>query len=190
MGRINGEFVIFPTVSELEESDFNLVVAGSDDAIVMVEGEMKEVSEDDVVAAIVHALVEDVPGVFNVAADDVMPLRRILGLAAKFPIPILDPLSFIGKDLLGMAGGPIRRYLPIETDYLRYPWVGDLTRMLEEMGFTPLYTAEEALREFAGRDQAKNGRGMDVLDEEARLRDFIERRRRARERQVATESEE
>ena len=55
VGRINGEFVLFPTVTEREESDFDLIVAGKADAIAMVEGEMDEVSEDDMVAALEFA---------------------------------------------------------------------------------------------------------------------------------------
>ncbi len=52
VGRINGEFVINPTVDELIESDLNLTVGGKLESIVMVEGEMKEVSEDDMLEAI------------------------------------------------------------------------------------------------------------------------------------------
>lgn len=52
VGRVDGEFVLFPTVAERAESDFDLVVAGKADAIAMVEGEMDEVSEDDMVAAL------------------------------------------------------------------------------------------------------------------------------------------
>jgi len=52
VGRINGEYVINPTVTELLESDLNLTVGGKADSILMVEGEMKEVSEDDMLEAI------------------------------------------------------------------------------------------------------------------------------------------
>jgi polyribonucleotide nucleotidyltransferase len=55
VGRVNGEFILFPTISQLKNSDIDLVVAGSDDAILMVEGEMQEVSEEDMIAAIEFA---------------------------------------------------------------------------------------------------------------------------------------
>ena len=55
VGRINGEFVINPTHSQLMESDMDLVVAGTDDSIIMVEGEAREVSEKDVLGAILFA---------------------------------------------------------------------------------------------------------------------------------------
>ncbi len=46
VGRINGEFVVNPTATELEESELNIIMAASKDAILMVEGEAKEVSEE------------------------------------------------------------------------------------------------------------------------------------------------
>jgi len=52
VGRVDGEFVINPTIPELESSDINLVVAGKQDAIVMVEGEMEEISEEEMVEAL------------------------------------------------------------------------------------------------------------------------------------------
>ncbi|MDA3944637.1 MAG: polyribonucleotide nucleotidyltransferase [Bacteroidetes bacterium] len=45
VARINGEFVVNPTISALEEADLDLMVAASIDNIMMVEGESKEVSE-------------------------------------------------------------------------------------------------------------------------------------------------
>ncbi len=52
VGRINGKFVAYPTESQLADSDINLVVAGSRDAVLMVEAGADFVSEDDMVAAI------------------------------------------------------------------------------------------------------------------------------------------
>jgi len=52
VGRINGEFVINPTASQLEVSDIDMMIAGSMKDIVMLEGEMNEISEQEMVAAI------------------------------------------------------------------------------------------------------------------------------------------
>ena len=52
VGRVNGEFVINPTPSELEESDIDLTVAGTKKAINMVEAGSKEVSEEDMLDAL------------------------------------------------------------------------------------------------------------------------------------------
>lgn len=52
VGRINNQFVINPTFSELEGSDLNMVVAGTREAVMMVEGETREVSEEVMLDAI------------------------------------------------------------------------------------------------------------------------------------------
>ncbi len=52
VGRVNGKFIIDPTVEELEQSDIDLTVAGTMDAINMVEAGSKEVSEDDMLEAL------------------------------------------------------------------------------------------------------------------------------------------
>lgn len=55
VGRINGEFVVNPTPSQLAESDIDLVVAGTKDAINMVEAGAKEVPEEIMLEAILFA---------------------------------------------------------------------------------------------------------------------------------------
>ncbi|MBN8702375.1 MAG: polyribonucleotide nucleotidyltransferase [Bacteroidetes bacterium] len=55
VGRIDGKFKINPTISDMEKSDMDMIVAASPTDIVMVEGEMKEVSEADMLAAIKFA---------------------------------------------------------------------------------------------------------------------------------------
>ena len=52
VGRINGEFIINPTVEQAEESDIDLTVAGTRDAINMVEAGAREASEDDMLEAL------------------------------------------------------------------------------------------------------------------------------------------
>lgn len=52
IGYINGEYIINPKNSELSKSDLDIIVAGSKDAILMIEGEAKEVSEEIFIGAI------------------------------------------------------------------------------------------------------------------------------------------
>ncbi len=52
VGRIDGKFIINPTVEEMEKSDIELTVAGTKDAINMVEAGAKQVSEDDMLEAL------------------------------------------------------------------------------------------------------------------------------------------
>ena len=55
MGYINGDLVSNPSYEQLEESEFNVLVAGSTDGVVMIESEGKEVSEDLIYEAIVKS---------------------------------------------------------------------------------------------------------------------------------------
>ncbi|MCB4799565.1 polyribonucleotide nucleotidyltransferase [Neotamlana laminarinivorans] len=55
VGRINGEFIINPSFSQLEESDIDMVIGASADSVMMVEGEMDEISEEEMTEAIKFA---------------------------------------------------------------------------------------------------------------------------------------
>ena len=55
VGRINGEFVINPTRAQLEESDIDMMIGASADSVMMVEGEMDEISEEEMADAIKFA---------------------------------------------------------------------------------------------------------------------------------------
>jgi polyribonucleotide nucleotidyltransferase len=52
VGRVDGQFVANPTYEQLAKSDCDLIVAASRDAIVMVEGEAEEISEEDMIEAL------------------------------------------------------------------------------------------------------------------------------------------
>lgn len=52
VGKIDGEFVLNPTIPQMENSELEIVVAGTEESVVMVEGESKEISEDVLVDAI------------------------------------------------------------------------------------------------------------------------------------------
>ena len=52
IGRINGEFIINPNREQLINSDMDMVVGASEDSVMMVEGEMKECSENEMIDAI------------------------------------------------------------------------------------------------------------------------------------------
>ena len=58
VGRVDGNLVINPTVAELEKSDINLTVAGTSEAINMVEAGSKEVSEEDMLEALLFGFEE------------------------------------------------------------------------------------------------------------------------------------
>jgi len=55
VARVNGEFVINPTRAQLEESDLEMMIGASADSVMMVEGEMDEISEEEMADAIKFA---------------------------------------------------------------------------------------------------------------------------------------
>ena len=52
IGRVDGKFIINPNREQLLESDIDMIVGASEDSIMMVEGEMKECSENEMIDAI------------------------------------------------------------------------------------------------------------------------------------------
>ncbi len=56
VARVNGEFVIDPTFEQMKEADMDIMVGASAENIMMVEGEMKEVSEQDMIGALKAAM--------------------------------------------------------------------------------------------------------------------------------------
>ncbi|OHD66010.1 MAG: polyribonucleotide nucleotidyltransferase [Spirochaetes bacterium RBG_13_51_14] len=55
VGRLGGQWIVNPTFAESEESDIDLVVAGTKKAVTMIEGSSKNVTEDDMIAAVEFA---------------------------------------------------------------------------------------------------------------------------------------
>jgi polyribonucleotide nucleotidyltransferase len=82
IGRINGEFVLNPTYSQIEDSDLNLVVTGTENAIIMVEGSAKEIPENIILDAIFwgHQYIKEI-----------VAMQR--ELVAKLHIPEAPPVT-------------------------------------------------------------------------------------------------
>jgi polyribonucleotide nucleotidyltransferase len=79
VGRIDGRFVVNPKLSEIEKSDIDIVVAGTDAAVIMVEGEAKEVGEEDLLQAIMfgHGHIRDLNRLQRELAESVgVPKQR------------------------------------------------------------------------------------------------------------------
>ena len=55
VGFVNGEYVLNPTLDEMKDSRMDLVVAGTDDAVMMVESEIQEMTEDEVLKGVMFA---------------------------------------------------------------------------------------------------------------------------------------
>lgn len=144
---------------------------------------MQLIHEDDVVEVLARGVLQEWPGVYNIAAPGVLPLNKIRGLAGKPLLPVFHPFVYWGVDLLGGTGMRTAKYVPLELDYIRYRWVADLSKMGDELGFEPKYTAEDALREFAERPRLHWTLPDTVLaaQERQRVREIAEQSRSAAE---------
>jgi UDP-glucose 4-epimerase len=150
---------------------------------------MQMVHESDVLAAISFSVLNSIEGVFNIATDGAMPLSRILRLVRRVPMPIFHPFAYLGLNLILKGHNGDRDYLPMEWDYLRYPWVVDTGKMGRDMGFSPSINSEDGLLEFAGRwsPESKGSGSDETPTNETHLRDIMQRR--ARERSGDAQSE-
>ncbi len=119
VGRINGQFVHNPTFSELQNSDLDLVITGSHDSIVMVEGEAHEINEADMLGALkfgqekIRALLELQTRLVAKAGKPKRPVA-----VAEIPKELVDKVAQLVapkiKDILGIAGKK-ERNLALET---------------------------------------------------------------------------
>ncbi len=84
IGRIAGSFVINPDLREVEECDLNLIVAGTEDAVLMVEGESQEISEFDLLEAldIAHQEIKRICAVQN----------KLKSIAGREKRPVITPV--------------------------------------------------------------------------------------------------
>jgi UDP-glucose 4-epimerase len=100
------------------------------------------VHEDDVVGALEHVVLNDLPGTFNVGADGVLAFTEVVGLLGKSYVPVLPPIG------TGLAAALVRRLglvIPPEMlGQLRFGRGMD-NRRLKAAGFGYRYTTREAV---------------------------------------------
>ncbi|MEN6440149.1 MAG: polyribonucleotide nucleotidyltransferase [Syntrophobacter sp.] len=92
VGRVGGEFIINPSSAQIAESDMNVVVAGSRDAVVMVEGGAQFVPEEDITDAIMFAHQAIVP---IIAAQD--ELQKLVGTVKEAPPEVIVDQALVDR---------------------------------------------------------------------------------------------
>jgi polyribonucleotide nucleotidyltransferase len=100
VGRVNGEFIINPSASQLTQSDMNIVVAATREAVIMVEGGAEFVPEEDIADAIMFAHKAIVP-VVN-AQDE---LQKLVANPKEVPPEVVSDQALIDRiSDLALAG--------------------------------------------------------------------------------------
>lgn len=104
VGRINGEFIVNPTYAQKVESDIDLVMAASEDSVLMVEGAASEISEEDMVAALEFGH-EEIRKIIAVE-------KEIIALAGKPKMTVVETdWSELDKQVKKLAGDSIAKAL-------------------------------------------------------------------------------
>ncbi|HET7224714.1 MAG TPA: polyribonucleotide nucleotidyltransferase [Candidatus Eisenbacteria bacterium] len=83
VGRVDGQLVVNPTFAQLDESDMDIIVAGTADNIIMVEGGSREVAESDLIAALEFAM--------DHIRQIVAAQRELIGRSGKPKRPLTQP---------------------------------------------------------------------------------------------------
>ncbi|MFC2085850.1 polyribonucleotide nucleotidyltransferase [Bacteroidota bacterium] len=122
VGRVNGEWVINPSREVLPESDFNLIVAGKAESIMMVEGELDEVSEEDVVSAIgfAHSAIK------SICAAQLKLVAEAGSKAPKEYVTEIPAAELIDK-VRGMVSADISEL--IRSDYDKQSFYGGIDKI-------------------------------------------------------------
>ena len=120
MGRIDGQWVINPTQSQLPESDMDIFLSGSRDAIVMVEGGAKMVPEDEILEALFtgHQAIQPLLQIQE-------EIRRELGKPKRHvPLATLDPKVVQQVEQLALA--KLQQAIEIPEKLERYKQIGEI----------------------------------------------------------------
>jgi polyribonucleotide nucleotidyltransferase len=140
VGRIDGEFVINPTIDELKNSDMDMIVAGTKTSVIMIEGEMKEISEKEMLDAIKEAHKSIVK-----LCDFQEELRKDFGLEKReFTKPEVN--EALQSKVEELAGARIKEIVGIGLGKEEYN--GRLRELKQEI--VEAITSEEEYEEAAG----------------------------------------
>jgi polyribonucleotide nucleotidyltransferase len=165
VGFINNEYVLNPQLDEMTESQLDLVVAGTQDAVLMVESEAKELSEEVMLGAVMFGHRH-----FQPVIDAIIKLAE---QAAKEPreLTLLDT-SVLGKEMLDLVEPDLRAAYAIADKKKRHEAIDAakakaLAHFLPEGAENPPYSEQQIAGVFK-KLEAKIVRG-NILDTERRI---------------------
>ena len=160
VGMLNGKYVANPSYTETRESKLNIVVAATEEGIVMVEAGAQEVSEEEVIGALEHGL---------------ECCRKIAGVV---------------RQLVAAAGKVKKIYVPAEIDQelaarIEKTYRADMTDALDTMKYTKLesYAKVDAIKaacllEAGDEKKSAAAKLLDSLKEKIFRDEMLEKRRR------------
>jgi len=122
VGYSNGEYIINPTYSELETSDLDMIVAGTNDAVLMVESEAKELSEEVMLGAVMFAHNE-----FQVAIENISEFAKEVG-NDKWDWEAPETNESLLNDMQSQFGSQINEAYQIKEKLDRYEKINEIKK--------------------------------------------------------------
>ncbi len=126
VGRIDGEFIINPTVEQAEKSDIDLTVAGTKDAINMVESSAKEVSEKDMLEALMFGH-EAIKELVTFQEEIISEIGE-----EKMVYPILELTDELKNEVATLITTDLDQALRIKDKLTRYAKIDEIQENLTE----------------------------------------------------------
>ncbi|MCP3178107.1 polyribonucleotide nucleotidyltransferase [Desulfuromonas sp. KJ2020] len=126
VGRVGGQFVANPTLEQMAQSDLDIVVAGSRDAVIMVEGEAEFLSEGDMLEAVFFG-----HNAMQPLIDLQVKLGELVGKAKReFEVPQTD--EDLAAKVAELAEDKIREAFAIRTKQERYAALAEAKSQVKE----------------------------------------------------------
>ncbi len=170
VGRVDGQFVVMPTFAQLDESDMDVVVAGTATDIIMVEGGSREVTEADMIAALEFAM-QNIRKIVSAQND----LVKLAGKPKRSPVDKVD-VAELERELRGGYTNRLRDAIRIPGKESRQEELDLITKdavaaLSEKHGDKAVFTAKilhdierDELREMVLRDGVRaDGRKHDQI---------------------------
>ncbi|HEY7166599.1 MAG TPA: polyribonucleotide nucleotidyltransferase [Candidatus Binatia bacterium] len=161
VGRIENQWVINPTQSELQESDADIFISGSRDAIVMVEGGARILPEDQILEALFKGH-ESIQPLLDLQEE----IRREIG-KQKRQVPLAVPDPVLARRVENLAGTKLNEAIEIPEKLDRYKKIGEVKSEV----------VLNALLEFPEKERAIKA-AFDELRRNTFRRRIVERERR------------
>lgn len=172
VAKINGSFVVNPSIDEIKSSMLNLVVAGTKNGIIMLEGEAKEVSEDDMLTAIeigfenvlrIISLEEEILATFKREAAEIkieeIDTKLYEWVKGKYFLELKEAFAESKKKERNEALTLARNKI-IEDVQREFP-----SQSIRSLSLTIQKLEREIFEQFVQKDRRFDGRGLDDLRE-------------------------
>lgn len=138
VGRVNGEYVAFPTVEQVSEGDMDMVVAGSESSILMVEGGGYEISEEDMLGGIkfAHEKIKQLIEIQKELIGSVEVKKNEFSAGEKENEEIIEKINSV-------SGGDIRKAFDINDKKERSGVLAEIYKATEEKLTAGIESEEE-----------------------------------------------